>query len=200
MNVALRRPVMTQDEFLDWAGRQEGRYELDGSRPVGVTGGTADHSNITLNIHMALRARLRGSSCRTFGPDAGVATVNGNVRCPDALVTCEPVPGKVKLIPGVVVVFEVVSPSSLHTDYIVKMREYQAVPSILRYIILAQDSAGLAVLHRARAGDEWTATTLIGGEILTVPEIGIEVPVDELYEGVKFPASTDEASDPQPAA
>ena len=196
MNVALRRPAMTREEFLDWAERQEERYEFDGREPVAMTGGSANHSNITLNIHGALRARLRGSACWTFGPDAGVAVANGSIRYPDALVTCEAFPGQAKLIPGMVIVFEVVSPSSLHTDYIVKVREYQAVPSILRYVIAAQDSAGLAVLHRARAGDEWTATTLIAGETLAMPEIGIEVPVDEFYERVKLLPTPGGASQP----
>lgn len=198
MNVVLRRPAMTREEFLDWAERQEGRYEFDGRGPVAMAGGSADHGNITLNIHVALRARLRGGACRTFGPDAGVAMASGSIRYPDALVTCEAVPGQARLIPGVVIVFEVASPSSLHTDYIVKVREYQAVPSILRYVITAQDSAGLAVLHRARAGDEWTATTLIAGETLAMPEIGIKVPVDEFYEGVKLSPGPGEA--PQPTA
>lgn len=53
-----------------------------------MTGGTAGHSIITQNLHAALRARLRGSPCRSLGPDAGVETVGTAVRYPDALVTC----------------------------------------------------------------------------------------------------------------
>ncbi len=43
--------------------------EVDGQRPVAMTGGTARHSRITINIHTALRARLRGTRCSHYGPD-----------------------------------------------------------------------------------------------------------------------------------
>ena len=46
MNVALRGPVTTA-EFLAWEERQELRFELDGFRPVAMTGGTIAHDLIT---------------------------------------------------------------------------------------------------------------------------------------------------------
>ena len=49
MNVALRRP-MTQEEFFDWAERQDGRWWFDGFQPVGMVGGTNDHGTIADNI------------------------------------------------------------------------------------------------------------------------------------------------------
>lgn len=199
MNVALRVPVLTREEFLEWAERQEERHEFDGFRPVRMTGGTPDHSNITLNIHMALRSRLRGTGCWSYGPDTGIATVGNAVRYPDALAVCGAVPGKAKLVRDPVAVFEVVSPSSRHLDNFVKPREYQAVPSIRRYVIVEQDTAALMVMHRAGPEAGWAATTLLAGETLAMPEIGIEVPVDEFYEGVVL-SIPDTDVDPQPAA
>ena len=64
----------TAELFLDWVGTQEGRYEFDGLRPVAMTGGSANHSRILTNIHVALRSRLRGTPCSHFGPDLGVRT------------------------------------------------------------------------------------------------------------------------------
>ncbi len=76
MNVALTRP-WTVERFLAWADRQEGRYEFDGVRPVAMTGGTADHNRITINILAALRLRLRGTlslpTGRTLGSEPGLA-------------------------------------------------------------------------------------------------------------------------------
>ncbi len=45
-------------------------------------------------------------------------------------------------MPGVIVVFEVLSPTSGRTDRIIKLREYQAVASIKRYVILDYGSVG----------------------------------------------------------
>jgi hypothetical protein len=39
MNVVLRTPRMTRDEFLTWAEVQRARYEFDGFVPVAMTGG-----------------------------------------------------------------------------------------------------------------------------------------------------------------
>jgi hypothetical protein len=109
------------------------------------------------------------------------------VRYPDALVTCTPITGDEYVTPNVVVVFEVVSATSGRTDRIVKVREYAAVPSILRYVIVESASIGLTVLERQTADQKWTATTPMAEDTMLLPEIGIEIPVAELYEGVDFP-------------
>jgi Uma2 family endonuclease len=153
MNVALQRP-WTIEQFLDWAGAQEGRFEFDGIRPVAMTGGNAGHSRVITNIHAALRSRLRGTRCAYYGPDLGVQTIGSSVRYPDALVTCTKFPRTDRLAPDVRVVFQALSPTSGRTDRIEKLREYAAVPSIRRYVILETMSAGLLVLHRQHADDE----------------------------------------------
>ena len=185
MSVTLRKPVMTQDEFFDWAEAQDERYEFDGFQPVAMTGGTANHSRIIRNLLVTLDRLLRGGSCEPLGPDAGITTVGATVRYPDAIVSCTKSPGQARTILDVVVVFEVISPSSARMDRIVKLREYHAVPSIRRYVIVEQDSIGLTVF--ARQHDEpWTASVLTDGDVLALPEIGIEVPVAALYAGIPF--------------
>jgi Uma2 family endonuclease len=124
-----------------------------------------------------------GTGCEPLGPDAGVATVGNAVRYPDALVTHTKGPGTDRLIPGVVVVFEVLSPTSGRVDRIEKLLEYRMVPSIRRYVILEYASAGMTVYARAAGDAPWTATALTGDDVLSMPEIGIEVPVAEFYEG-----------------
>ena len=182
MSIVRHVPHMTREEFLDWAAAQEIRYEFDGFQPVAMVGGTRNHSQISQNISFALRIRLRGTGCGPLGPDAGVATIGAAVRYPDALVTCTRGPGGDRVVPGVVVVFEVLSSTSGRTDRIEKVREYQAVPSIRRYVILESTSVGLTDHTRAQAGDPWTTTTLTDGDVLRMPEIGIEIPIAEFYE------------------
>ncbi len=185
MNVALR--PWTSEQFLDWAEAQDGRFEFDGSRPVAMTGGNADHSRITTNIHAALRIRLRGTPCSYFGPDLGMATVGSAIRFPDALITCTGFSGTERLAPDVRIVFEVLSPSSGRTDRIDKVREYAAVPSILRYVIVESRFAGLLVLHRQHGSQPWTAQTCAAADSLDLPEIGSTIPISEFYEDVVFP-------------
>ena len=187
---------MTREEFFDWAQAQDTRYEFDGFGPVAMTGGNINHSQITQNILFSLRARLRGSRCRPLGPDAGLATVGDAVRYPDALVTFDKVRGLALTVSGAVVVFEVVSPTSGRTDRIVKLREYRAVPTIRCYVILEHNSVGLTVLTRQREDEDWTARALTSEDTLQLPEIGIEIPVAELYEDVDLPETEAPAAIP----
>jgi Uma2 family endonuclease len=198
MNVALRKPRMTRDEFFAWAQVREERYEFDGFQPVAMTGGTMDHSQIAQNLYFALRSRLAGKACRPLGPDAGIATVGNAVRYPDALVTCTKWAGSDRLAPSPVVVFEVLSPTSGRTDRIDKLREYSAVPSIRRYVILEHTSIGLAVFFRESGDAAWTATALTAGEALDIPEVGVAIPVAELYDGVDVPMTLDTGETAKP--
>jgi Uma2 family endonuclease len=185
MNGVLRKP-WTQEEFFAWAEAREGRWEFDGFRAVAMTGGTVGHALVMRNLHRALDLRLRGGQCQPLGPDAGVATIGAAVRYPDALVSCSPLDLAARTVPGVVVVFEVLSANTSRTDRIVKLREYAAVASIRRYAILESTSIGLTVMERDAPEEAWRVTTLTNGEILRLPEIGIEVPVGELYAGMSF--------------
>jgi Uma2 family endonuclease len=186
MTSALRQPRMTRQQFLDWVATQEGRWEFDGVAPVAMTGGSRRHSRIASNIILALGGRLRGGPCSVLGSDAGVAVGEAAVRYSDALVTCTPGQGTDRVIPGVVVVFEVVSPGTSRIDRVVKLAEYRSVPSIRRYVILEQTTAAVTSLERRGAGEPWTATGLGEADMLELPEIGVAVPVAEFYEGVEL--------------
>ncbi len=51
-------------------------------------------------------------------------------------------------------------------------------------MILEQDRVGATVF--ARAGTDWPRQIVLDGETLYPPEIGVEPPLAELYEGVDF--------------
>lgn len=184
MNVAFRRP-MTLDEFLAWERRQELRYEFDGIRPVAMTGGTVEHSEIATNLVRALGDRLRGQRRRAFRDDLKII-VAGRIRYPDAMVTCSPVPRGTDVIPEPVVVFEVLSASTAVTDRVEKNEEYRLTPSIRRYVMLEQTRCAATVF--ARGGDDWVGHVLTAGAVLAMPEIGVELPLAELYAGITFAA------------
>ncbi len=185
MSVALRKP-MTQAEFFDWAEAQNERYEFDGFQPVLMPGGTRDHARITRNILVQLDRRLgENGPCEALATDAAIQTVQDALRYPDVLVTCSPSDGKTRLIPQPVIVFEVVSPSSIREDRILKPAEYAAVASIKRYVIVEQSVIGLTVLWRSD-DEPWHFQTLKAGDTLSLPEIGVELPVDSFYARVTF--------------
>ena len=193
MNVTVRTPRMTRDQFLEWAAGQEEPHEFDGFEPVAMNGSSIDHSTICHNIYHELRLRLAGRSCVCLGPNVGVATTGNAVRYPDALVTCSPMSGRARLVPAPVVVFEVISPSSGRHDRITKLREYAAVPPVRQYVVLEDRLPALTSFAREAPEQKWIAQSLLADEVLAIPALGIEVPVGHFYAGVDF-GGQDEAS------
>lgn len=193
MGVVLRKE-MTLAEFLAWEERREERYEFDGVRPVAMNGGSDPHEAIGGTLRALLVDRLRGGACRPRGPTMKIEVV-GRIRYPDAFVYRTPAPPD-QIVRDPVVVFEIISPSTSRTDRIAKLREYQATDSIQRYVILEQDSIG-ATVH-VREGGRWTATALVEGDKLAMPEIGIELTLAEIYRDVNLPVP-DDRDDEYPA-
>jgi Uma2 family endonuclease len=186
MNVAMRKP-MTLEQFLAWEERQELRYEFDGFWSVAMAGGTAAHSAIQRNLIFALTGRLRGKPCQPYGSDLKIL-VDGRIRYPDAFVVCTPVAPKTTVVANPVVVFEILSDSTSHDDLVIKHAEYRACPSVQRYVVLEQTHAG--GLAFAREGEHWVTETLAGdGALLRLPELGIEIPLPELYADVPLAAT-----------
>jgi Uma2 family endonuclease len=93
------------------------------------------------------------------------------------------------LVSDPVVIFEVLNPSTAAIDRIVKAREYEATPSIQRYVMLEQDRIGATVY--ARIGNGWTHEILVADSTLALPEIGVVLALAELYEGLVFAAEED---------
>jgi Uma2 family endonuclease len=180
MSQALRKP-MTLDAFLAWEERQELRYEFDGFEPAAMTGGTYEHEGIGGNLKTLLSVALRGKPCRVRGPTLKIE-VMGRIRYPDAFVHCSRPPRGTTVIQDPVVVFEVLSRSTSRTDRIEKLREYQATPSIQRYVILEQDS--IAAMVFARDGQNWNASPLTEGDVLRMPEIDAEIALNDIYEDI----------------
>jgi len=100
------------------------------------------------------------------------------------MVVCSPVPPNTVTVSDPVVIFEVLSPSTAVKDRIVKAREYQATPSVQRYVMLEQDRIG-ATVH-VRAADGWSVIVLKDDDTLALPEIGLAIPLAEFYEGLTF--------------
>ena len=181
MNVALRRG-MTLEEFLCWEESQEERWEFDGFAPVAMVGGTRAHALITVKLLSVLRGLLEGGSCTVYNDSLKIIAA-GSTRYPDAFVACGPFPAAATVAANPVVVFEVESPGTAQFDYGVKNAEYRGTPSILRYVIVAQDRVLATVF--ARVGDAWVGSLITdAAAVLEMPEIGVSLPLAALYEGL----------------
>jgi Uma2 family endonuclease len=143
-----------------------------------MTGGTAAHSAIERNLIFSLTGRLRGKPCEPYTSNLKIIAA-GSIRYPDAFVACSPVSGATLVVTDPVVVFEILSTSTASVDIGAKNEVYRDTPSIRRYIMLAQDRQHATVFERI--DDDWVGHIMSGDAILHMPEIGIEIPLAELY-------------------
>ena len=177
----LQYKAMTPEEFLAWETKQELRWEFDGFQPVAMTGGTVAHSVIQGNLITALNNGLRGKPCRPYGPDLKIE-IGSKYRYPDAFVSCTPVGGPSTIVINPVVIFEVLSESTARTDRTTKLLEYRSLPSVQRYVMLEQEQAVATVISRSETG--WSLEVLDAQGTLVMPEIGVEVAMADLYDGL----------------
>ncbi len=158
-------------------------------------GGTAEHDTIGNNLRAALVGQLRGKPCRPQGPDLKVKAGKDG-RYPDALIDCGPrVPGAL-VAREPVAVFEVLPKNTKWIDQSLKLRDYDATPSIRTYVLISQDELRAMVYTRdahGRLGIQ-SAVLLEGVDAsIEISELGLVLPFSLLYEGLEL------ASDRSPA-
>ncbi len=172
---------MTTDTFLAWEQPQALRWEFDGTARVPRLSGTVAHALISANIVAQLAKSLAGTRWAVFGSDLKIAA-GGSVRYPDACVARLFRDPLATVVHDPVVVFEVLSESTAANDLLRKNRDYEATPSICRYVAVQQDSIGATVFARAAGG--WLGRLLGAGDTLALPEIGASLPLAALYAGL----------------
>jgi Uma2 family endonuclease len=191
MSATLQQP-WTIERFLAWEERQGPRFEFDGLRPVVLTGGTAEDDAIRVNLLRALGNRLQGKPCRGHG-DSLKIRLTDSIRDPDAFMTCTPVRPGSTVATEPVAIFAVLRSGTARTDRRVKNREYAGTASVRRHVILGQTAPdGMAFVRRD--GGDWVGHLLRPEVALHMPEIGVELPLAEIYADIEFADAIDDAA------
>jgi Uma2 family endonuclease len=178
--------LMSLDEFLAWERGQSQRYEFDGFAARLMTGGSLDHSTIASKLWAALDNKLRGSGRRPFRGDAKVVA-NQSVRYPDLSITRSPISGSDDVVPEPVVVIEILSPSTEREDRGRKKFDYFATPSIRQYAIIEQDERRVELYTRTDTA--WLDQIITGDAVLSLSAVGVDIPLDAIYEDTELDAT-----------
>ena len=106
-------------------------------------------------------------------------------------MTCSPWNGRSDIVLNPVVVFAGRSPGPAAVDRLVENAEYRATPPVQRYVIVEPGRMGATVF--ARDGDNWLSLILIVDATLSMSEIGVDIPLSEIYRDVEFPENDPDA-------
>lgn len=189
MRATVPTAPLTFEAFLAWEERQPERFELVGGLVRLMAGGTEGHDRIGINIAAALRIRLRGAPCSAHGSNLKVVSrAAGAVMYPDAFVRCGPRDDRRTTRDDPVVVFEVLSEGTVKHDLIRKRLAYESIPGLQRIVYVSADELRLDMRVRSADG-VWGDETVEGLEAsVRLPEIGIELPMAEIYEDTELVA------------
>ncbi len=167
----------TVDEFLRWAEGQEGRSELHEGLAKRIAPERADHGRTKGGTFVALRfaSRRAGCDCEVFGSGPGAQIDQRTVYAPDGAGACGPkLPANAILFVNLIIVIEVLSPSTAAIDHGRKLSDYFSLPSVQHYLIL--DPERRVVIHHKRSVGDAIETSVLtdGAARLDPPGFAVE--------------------------
>jgi Uma2 family endonuclease len=188
---AIPKPKLSVAEYLARERAAEFKSEYYRGEMFAMAGASREHNTAKENLIVELGTRLKGTPCRTFSSDQRVkVSATGLYTYPDIVVVC----GKPEYDPldpdtlvNPVAIIEVLSPATETYDRGAKFRQYQQLPSVQEYILVAQDEPVVERFVR-QADGTWVLTVVTGltGEV-TFHTVTARIGLADIYNGVDFP-------------
>jgi Uma2 family endonuclease len=158
----------------------EEKWELIEGRPHLSPSPNRRHQTIVGNVHARLfnlREKLRAPWEIILGIGVEISPISAPVL--DLIIrNRDDLAGSV--CDDVIVAFEVLSPSTADHDLRWKRRAYTSLPSLMHYVIIAQDDVDVIVYDRAAGFAERRIETL--GANLELASLGLSLALRDIYE------------------
>ena len=131
-------------DYLTLERDSEIKYEFDAGEILAMSGGTARHSALAMNVGYALRA-TRTHGCTVFQSDMRLRILaTGRATYPDVSMVCGPIEYDTQdvahtTITNPVLIVEVLSVTTEKGDRGNKWMHYQRIPSLREYVLVSQE-------------------------------------------------------------
>ncbi len=190
MSIPARSLKLTAENYLEFEQSGQVRHEYVAGQLFAMVGASAAHNVIALNIASIVKAQLRGSQCRTYMSDMKIRIKSlDTFYYPDVMVTCEKFVQNSLFQSEPAIVFEVLSPSTMHIDRREKFMAYQQISSLREYIVVHQNEPEIELFCKDKSGS-WERFDVNNELILSgVQGCGLSLKLADIYEGIDF-AST----------
>jgi Uma2 family endonuclease len=194
MSTAKKLNLVSIEEYLSGELVSPVKHEYLGGVLYAMAGARNVHNVIGVNINGALYVRLRGRPRRPFNSDTKIRVrLPTQVRFyyPDASVSCRPNPQTDSFQDEPAVIFEVLSRRTRRIDEGEKKDAYLTIPSLSVYVLVEQETAAVLAFRRTQNGFVREAYEGLDA-LLPLGEIGIDLPLADIYETVQFIPEPDE--------
>jgi Uma2 family endonuclease len=186
MGLPQKQTRLSLAEYLEGEKTSTIRHEYVDGQIYAMTGGSANHNQITLGLAARLYAHLAEGPCQVFASDMKVLTPQDISYYPDVMVCCDPTDRESHLRRRPRLLVEVVSPHTERTDHYEKRLAYEQIPTLQEYIILAQDKVLADVIRRQEDG-HWSRGTLTQLEDdLRLESVQLVLHLADVYRNVEF--------------
>ena len=181
---------VTLDEYRAISETAEERLEYRNGEIFTMTGGTSNHSTITVNITSSLFIALRDTDLRIYNGDMRIwiPEFNCGTYADTLIINGEPEFNGTRNdeILNPLLIVEVLSPSTEDYDRGEKFRKYRSIPSLSEYLLISQSEVYIEHYSKSdftsEKGDIWQLQVSDRlDQKITLPSLNIEIPLTEIY-------------------
>jgi Uma2 family endonuclease len=172
------------DEYIDGELHSEIRHEYVDGQVYAMGGASRSHGLIASALAFALMPAARKKRCQLFISDMKLRLNIADKTVfyyPDLLLSCVPDDRQPYFCSHPCLIVEVLSDSTERIDRREKLLAYQTLPSLLEYVLVAQNARRVEVYRRA---NDWKAEYFDSGEI-RLDSLESSVSVDAIYADVE---------------
>ncbi len=198
MSLPAPQPFFDAQAYLAWEAEQSTKHEYHDGEVFAMAGASDAHVTVAGNVYMALRNHLRGSPCSVFISDMKLRVEEDNAFFyPDVFVTCaESDRGQSHSKSAPVLVVEVLSPATSAYDRGAKFAAYRKLPTLREYALIDPERLSLDLFRRDGDSKRWVLHPIEAGGYVEWASVGLQVPLEALYEDVPM---TTTGPQPHPA-
>jgi len=186
MIAAKENPLrLTPEEYFVWEGKQLEKHEYIDGEVYAMSGGSKNHSLISVRFITLFANHLEGGSCETGNSDLRVNIVETDIYTyPDVSVTCdERDKTTTQYITYPCLIVEVLSDSTEAYDRGGKFRMYRNNPVLQDYLLVSSTSIEMDLYHKNDAG-EWIILNYKAGDIIELKSINLSFAIEQVYRGL----------------
>ncbi|HSW03175.1 Uma2 family endonuclease [Aquabacterium sp.] len=175
---------MSLADFMAWESQQDTRHEFFRGEVFAMTGGSARHNRVILNLASRLAQHLDGTPCQVFAESMKVQLANEAILYPDVMVTCgKAQAGDEQTVTDPKLIIEVLSPSTQGYDRRNKFILYRSLQALREYALIDPASREVEVFTLTAGG--WLLSDQTRAAELVLASIDCRLPMDAVFKGVE---------------
>ena len=185
------RKLWTLDEFLAFDDGTDTRYELIGGEIIAMAPPSGIHGALAARLGATISSKLH-RPCEVV-MEAGILLPDriDTYYQADLAVSCAGLT-RDPSVPEPKVIVEVLSPSTAATDYLRKLPDYRAIPSVQDILLVS--STEPRIEHWRRERDAWKVQDFRGEGVVRLQAFDVAIALADLYQDLLPAAGAEQAA------